>query len=122
MVGGLDRIGSVADVASDLNAEVAADGAHGTLGGHGGAEHLAALEDDVLSLPNHGADGSAGHVVDEAGKEALAGEIGVVLLHVLAAGGGELHGDKFVALLLETLDDVSDEATLDAIGLDHDVW
>ena len=44
-----------------------------------------------------------------------------MLLHVLTAGGGELHGDKLVALLLEAGDDFSDEAALDAIGLDHDV-
>jgi hypothetical protein len=39
-VGGLDRIRSVADVPSDLDAEVTTDGAHGTVRGLGGAEHL----------------------------------------------------------------------------------
>lgn len=97
------------------------NGSHGGLAGHGSSEHLATLKDDVLALPDHGADGSAGHVRDEAGEEALAGEISVVLLHVLAAGGGELHGDELVALLLEAGDNFSDEAALDAIGLDHDV-
>jgi len=97
------------------------DGAHGRLAGHGSAEHLAALEDDVLALPDHGTNGSTGHVRDEASEEALAGEVGVVLLHVLAAGGGKLHGDELVALLLKAGDDLTDEAALDAVGLNHDV-
>jgi len=121
MLGRLDSIGTMADVAADLDAEITADGAHGRLGGHSCAEHLAALEDGVLALPHHCADWATGHVVDETSEESLAGEVGVVLLHVLAAGGSELHGDELVALLLETLDDVADEASLDAIGLDHDV-
>ena len=121
LLGRLDSIGTVADVAADLDAEITTDGAHGTLGRHGCSEHLAALEDDILALPHHCADGSAGHVVDETSEESLAGEVSVVLLHVLAAGGSELHGDQLVALLLEALDDVADEAPLDAIGLDHDV-
>jgi len=111
----------MADVASDLNAEVTADGAHGRLGRHGGAEHLAALEDNILSLPDHGADGSAGHVGNQTSEEALAGEVGVMLLHVLAPGRSELHCDKLVPFLFETLNNVADEAPLDAVRLDHDV-
>merc|ERR1719409_845133 len=120
-IGGLDGVGTVADVAADLDAEVAADGAHGGLGGHGGAEHLASLEDDVLALPDHANDRTGGHVVDEAGEEALRGEVLVVLLHVLPAGTRELHGNQLVALLLEALDDFAGESALDAVGLDHDV-
>lgn len=32
----------------------------------------------------------------------------------------ELHGDQLEALLLETLDDLANQSTLDGIGLDHD--
>jgi hypothetical protein len=38
------------------------------------------------------------------------------------SGRSELHGDQFVTLLFETFDDFSDEASLDAVGFDHDVW
>ena len=41
--------------------------------------------------------------------------------HVRLAGGDELHGEELVSLLFETFDDFSDEATLDSVGLDHDV-
>ena len=32
----------------------------------------------------------------------------------------EFHGDQLEALLFKTLDDFTNETTLDAIGLDHD--
>lgn len=38
-----------------LSPKVSADGAAGALGGHGGAQHLASLQDDVAPLPDHGA-------------------------------------------------------------------
>ena len=44
LLGGLDRVTSVADVASDLDAEVSTNGAHGTLRRHGGTEHFASDE------------------------------------------------------------------------------
>lgn len=31
-----------------------------------------------------------------------------------------LHGNELEALVLETLDDLADESTLDTVGLDHD--
>jgi hypothetical protein len=37
---------------------------------------------------------------------------------VFFAGLGKLHGNKLVSLLFETLEDFSNETTLDAIGLD----
>lgn len=115
------------DVPSDLNAEVTTDGTHGTVGGLGGTEHLPArwqrratgeyktrnserkgskallisspaLEDGVSSLPDHGDDWAADHVVDQTSKESLAGEVGIVLLHEFTGGGPELHGDELVAL------------------------
>jgi hypothetical protein len=50
---------------------------------------------------------------DEALEEALAGEVGVVLLEVLLAGGGELHGNELEATVLEARDDGTNEATLE---------
>ena len=41
-----------------------------------------------------------------------------MLLEVGLAGAGELHGDELEAAVLEARDDVANEATLDAIGLD----
>ena len=42
----------------------------------------------------------------------------VVLLEELLGRGGHLEGDQLEALLLEALNDLADEAALDAIGLD----
>ena len=39
------------------------------------------------------------------------------LLEVLRGSVNELEGDKLEAALLETADDVADDATLDAVGL-----
>jgi hypothetical protein len=45
-------------------------------------------------------------------EEGLGGEIGVVSLEVLLAGGGELHGNELEATVLEARDDGADESTL----------
>jgi len=52
----------VADVASDIDGIVEANGTWGR--GHrvGGAEDEAADLDDLAALPDHGADGARGHV------------------------------------------------------------
>jgi hypothetical protein len=44
----------------------------------GGTEHDTASLDGVKSLPNHGNNGAGRHVLDQAGEEGLALEIGVV--------------------------------------------
>jgi len=118
--GGLDCVRPVADVSADVDAEVATDGSGARVGGLGGAEHLSAGGDNVVAVPDHGANGARAHVLDESGEEALLGKIGVVLLHVPFSGGAELHGNQLEALLLEALNDFSNETTLDTIGLDHD--
>ena len=58
VVGSLDGVGSVDDVATDVDAEVTADGAGERVGGLGGTEHHTASADGVVTLPDHGADGA----------------------------------------------------------------
>lgn len=156
LVGRLDGVRSVQDVASDLDAEVSADGSGQGIGGVGGSQHLAAGLDDVQALPDHRDDGSGAHVVDQSGEEGTGAQVSVVLLQELLLGlwgvqgwglesgfqcshnlektwrgaagvfrcaithPHELHGDQLEALLLETLDDLANQSTLDGIGLDHD--
>jgi len=117
----LHSVRAVADVASDLDAQVAADGARGGLGGLGCSEHHTASLDGVLALPNHAAHGAGHHVVDEAAEEALGGQVGVVLLQQLAGRGGEFHSLQLEAFGFEACDDLTDEASLHAVRLDHDV-
>lgn len=45
-------------------------------------------------------------------EEGLSGEVSVVLLEELLAGGGELHGNELEATVLEAGDDGANESTL----------
>jgi hypothetical protein len=141
LLGRLDGVGAVADVATDVlcakqyllvtlnlrkglagsnscnrtttyNSVVTTDGARLRGKGVGGTEDDTAGLDGVTALPDHGADGAGGHVGDETGEERLAGEVGVVGLEVLLGGGDELDGGKLEAALLEALDDGADQAAL----------
>lgn len=49
---------------------------------------------------------------DETLEEGLASEVSVVLLEVLLAGGGQLHGNELEATVLEARDDGANESTL----------
>ena len=62
LLGGLDGVGAVADVAANVDGEVTTDGTGGGGQGVGGTEDGTAGLDDVLTLPDHGADGAAQHV------------------------------------------------------------
>ena len=57
-------------------------------------------------------------VLNEGGEEFLASKISIVTSSLLGGGVGHLHGNKFVTLSLKALDDLTDESTLDTIGLD----
>lgn len=71
--------------------------------------------------PNHAADGPRRHVFQEAWEEGLLDEVLVVLSQQVLARFEEFHGTKLIAALLEALDDFANEASLHAIGLDHDI-
>lgn len=120
-LGGLDGVGTVADVASDVDGEITADGTGGGVEGVGGAKEDTAGLDGVLALEDDADDGAGSHVLDETGEELLALEVLVVLLEVLLGGVDHLEGGDLVTAVLEALDDLTDNAALDAVGLDHDV-
>lgn len=118
LLGVLDGVGTVADVAADIDGVVTTDGARGGGKGVGGTEDGAASLDGITALPDHGADGARVHVLNQTLEERLLGEVRVVVLEVLLAGSDELDGSKLEAAALEARDDGSNEATLDTIGLD----
>jgi hypothetical protein len=72
----------------------------------------------VATDTHHGDDGAGGEVVDQAGEEGLLGQVLVVLLSKLLGGPDDLDANELVALLLEALDDLANDATLDTVGLD----
>ena len=43
-----------------------------------------------------------------------------MVLQQLGGGLHELHGDELESLILEPLDDLADNAAVDAVRLDHD--
>lgn len=82
-VGRVNGIGSVADIASGLDAEVSADGSWGGSEWVGSSEHGTSLLDDVKSLPDHGDDWSRAHVLDEGWEEWFVLEVLVVNLKII---------------------------------------
>lgn len=61
--------------------------------------HTAASLDNFPAFPDHSADGTRVHVLDQTGEEGLSGKIRVVLLEVLSAGLGHLDGDELEAIV-----------------------
>lgn len=118
LLGILHRVRSVADIPSDLNAEIAADGARLRSEGVGGAEHLPSGADGLLALPNHAHDGSGHHVIAELREERLLDQVAVVGVEELLSGLTRLHGRELVSLGLEPRDDVADDTALNSIGFD----
>lgn len=117
----LDAVRAVADVATDVEGEVTADGARGRVGGLGGTEHDTASLDGAHTLPHHAAHGTRVHVLNQTSEKALRGQIRVVLLKKGSGGGEKLKSLELEALLLKSRNDFTNQTSLDAIGLDHDI-
>ena len=91
------------DVTSNFDTEVATDSAGGRLAGHGGSKHFAAFLDRALAFPDHGANGTGGHVGDKTREELLVLEVSVMLFHVFLSRRRKLHGDQLKSLVLKSL-------------------
>merc|ERR1719184_722365 len=120
VVGRLNSVRAMADVAPDMDGEVSPDGSREGSGRVGFTKHNTTSLHCVQTLPNHGADRAAGHVGDKPTEESLAGEVSVVLLQVLHRGLHHLHRDQLETLLLKARDNLANKAALDAVRLDHD--
>lgn len=120
-VGGLHRVRAVDDVASSSDAEVTTDGSGLRSQRVGGTQHNSASLDNFSAFPDHGDDGARKHVGDQLGEEWLLSKILVVILEQCLSWLHKLEGHKVVASALEPLDDLSNEASLDSVGLHHDV-
>lgn len=68
----------MADVPANSESVVTTDGADGGGEGVGGTEHGTAGLDSVETFPDHADNRARGHVLDEAGEEGLASEVGIV--------------------------------------------
>jgi len=117
LLGTIDSVGAVADVAPDIDGIVEADGARGGGERVGSTENETADLDDLTALPHHGDDWAGGHIADKTGKKRLVLQVFVMLLKVLFGGRDHLDGDEFEAALLEAANNVSNKSTLDTIRL-----
>ena len=119
--GRFHSIGTVADVASNVEAKVTTNGTGGTFEGHGFTQHDAAGLDGIKAFPHHAADGSRGHVFNESREKFLGFEVGVVIFQTFFGRGLQFKGLQFETTLFEALDDLANKTTLDTVGFDHDV-
>lgn len=108
------------DVPAGNNAVIATNGADISIQGVGGTDELAALLDDVKALKSNSNHRAAGDVLNQGGEEGLGSEIRVVSLSQLLGDVQELEAAEGESLGQEAAKDGGDQATLDAIGLDHD--
>ena len=111
----------MANIAADIDAKVTPERSWVGVERFGGAEDFPACQHDVCTLPDHAADWARCGVVDQRWEEWFLGEVGIMLFKHRFAWLAKLHGDELESLLLELLDDASDEVPLHAIRLDHDV-
>jgi hypothetical protein len=83
----------VANVSTDINAEISSDGSGGGSKRVGLSQHGSALFDGIFSFPDHGNNGSASHILDQTWEKGFFAEIGVVLFEVFLGGLNEFQGD-----------------------------
>lgn len=138
LVGALNAVRSMADIAANINAKVTTDGSGKGGQGVGLTEDLAGGLDNILAGEAEAHDWATRHKGNEAGEEGLSGEVRVVLLEELLGGGSELGSTELVSTLLEAgnnlanlrnqsvsanplINDELYESTLDTVGLNHNV-
>jgi hypothetical protein len=121
LLGVLNAVRAVDDVASNLDAVHATDAAGIRLLGVGSTNDLSALLDDILALEGNGNNGAADDVIDQRTEERLGREVRVMGLSELLGDVHELEATESVALGQEAVEDGGNQVALDAIRLDHDV-
>ena len=109
------------DVLVHDQAEVAADGARGSLGRVGCPHKGAALGNSALAGDDHLHNRAGGDVGDQTLVEGLALMLGVIGLRLLGGDHAKLHALDGEAGALEAIDDLADMSVTHAIGLDHGV-
>src|SRR5690349_15354123 len=77
-LGGLNGVGSVNQVASNIDGEVSTKGTRSSVVGVGGTDEFTSSNNGVLSLPNHGNDSSRGEVLAQSREEGARLEVIIV--------------------------------------------
>ena len=106
-------------VAPDLDGKVGANRAGGSFMRAGGPDSLTHRGYGIGPLDHHRHDRRAGDVLDQPGKEGFALVHGIVAARKLVRHLHHLHADDLQAATLKAPDDITDQAALHAVGLDH---
>src|SRR6188508_164567 len=112
------RVRTVHRVRFDALGEVGADRARGRLLRIGGAHDLAVLRDGVLAFEHLQEHRTRGHVLHEVLEERARGVHGVETFGITLREMLHARGDDLEAGLFETGEDLADEVTGNAVGLD----
>ena len=108
----------MADIASDIDAEITSDSTRLRVKWLSGTEHLSSSENDVCAFPNHAANRCRCCPSGESGEERPSRKIGVVLLEHGFAWHDKLHGNEFETSSLKSRNYLSNDSSLNTIGLD----
>jgi len=117
LLGTLDRIGAMANVATNSEGVIATNRSGLRRERVRRAEHSTTRLDGIETFKDHAEHGAGLHVLDQAGKKGLFLEIAIVIFEVLFGREGELCCDEFEAAFFESGHDLADETAVDAIGL-----
>lgn len=110
VLGRLDRVGTVADVTTNVDGVLETDGTRSRVRGLGRTEDGTTGLDDITTLPDHGDHGARVHVLDQSREEGLLLEVSVVLLEVLLARGDHLEGDELRTTIQTSISIATEEA------------
>jgi len=121
LLGILNAVRSVNDVATNVNAVGSADASWVGSQWVGGSDDLSCLLNNILSLQSNGNNWTRGDVLDQRWEEWLGGEVRVVVLSQLLWHVHELQSSKNISLGDKTLNDWGNEVALHAIWLDHNI-
>ena len=116
--GTFGRVGSVANIATKIDGEISTDAPWLGVKWLGLSQHLATLLDDILSFPAHADNGSRRKEGSESTEKGLLLQVGIVGFGHFLGGPDHLESDKLVSTLFESGNDITDQSTLDTIGLD----
>mmetsp|Transcript_36709 Transcript_36709/g.104435 ORF Transcript_36709/g.104435 Transcript_36709/m.104435 type:complete len:214 (-) Transcript_36709:38-679(-) len=118
MLGRFGRIGSMANVSSQVNGVITSNRSRLRCQGLCLSQHLSALLNDILSFPAHADNGTRREEFSQTAEKGLFGQVRVVSLRHFLGRPNHLEPYQLVPTLFKTGNNVSDQAPLDTIGFD----
>lgn len=117
LLGRLNRVRAVAHVSTHVNGVVTSDGAWSRSQWVGGTQDGSTLLDNILTFPDGGQHWTRQHVGQQGWEERLGLQVVVVLSQERLRWLAELDAHQLEASVLESAQDLVDQASLDTVGL-----